>query len=443
MSSPLRSPRALTEWLELDYFRRPRRLRRARRWAAWGVLLAALALAALLMAWGRPAIYQAGPVSQAHTMFNHDCGLCHTRPFQTPKRLWPTRAGFHSVTDDACKTCHDGAEHHALVPATGCAGCHQEHRGQQFLALVPDRHCTTCHAHLSQHPANADSLPNVGGFAAGEHPEFHDRADPSQVRFNHQVHLREEGLLDQEGKRQQLDCATCHQAEGDHRYMAPISYASHCARCHPLSVLVVGSFQDEGARVAARRFSALPAPHDSPDIVRAVLRERYRAFFRAFIPSKPIEKVREIKRPFPGKVQPPPRPEKEEDWVTSQGQLAERLLFAAGGRCRTCHLETGAPWQPGQLPQYAKTYIPDRWFPASRFSHDRHRLLRCEECHSQVMESTQAKDVLMPRIGVCQNCHNPRVGARYDCSECHTYHDRDKEAPGGGKLRIRDCLRGR
>jgi hypothetical protein len=439
MSSPLRSPKALTEWLELDYFNRPRTLRWYRRWTTWGLFVASVAVALLVWFWAQPEIYQAGPVSQAHTMFNHDCRVCHADTLQTAKRLWPTSAGFHSVTDAACQTCHDGADHRPQVPAVGCAGCHQEHRGQKLLALVPDSHCKTCHAHLEEHSPTPPSVPNVRDFAAaGDHPEFKlwrdaPPVDPSQVRFNHAVHLQADGVLMPGGKRKILDCAACHQLAGDRRYLQPINYNTHCAECHPLSVMVVG-MNDKNSR----DFSQEPAPHLKPEIVRAVVRDRYRDFFRRF---QPLETVREIKRPYPGKAPPAPKAATEDEWVERQYQIAERMLFSAGGSCRYCHVETGVPWKPGELPQYAQTEIPPRWYPKSRFSHERHRFLRCEECHPGAKGSTQAKDVLVPQIAVCQNCHNAQVGARHDCSECHQYHDRGKQLPGKGILSIQDCLR--
>ena len=44
--------------------------------------------------------------------------------------------------------------------------------------------------------------------------------------------------------------------------MAPISYARHCADCHPLV------FDNE-------RFPGLTVPHDRPEIVHAFLRTKY------------------------------------------------------------------------------------------------------------------------------------------------------------------------
>ncbi len=58
--------KSLSSWLELDYFRRPRRLERIRRFATWSVLLLATALIAGLT-WlpGNRQIYQADSVSTA------------------------------------------------------------------------------------------------------------------------------------------------------------------------------------------------------------------------------------------------------------------------------------------------------------------------------------------------------------------------------------------
>ena len=40
---------------------------------------------------------------------------------------------------------------------------------------------------------------------------------------------------------------------------------------------------------------------------------------------------------------------------------------------------------------------------------------------------------LASTIDACRQCHNPKVGARVDCAECHRYHDRAKEMFRGQK----------
>src|SRR5438132_350629 len=144
MPSPFRSPKTLPEWIELDYFGRPRRLRRAKVWVSLAVLFSGvLAVGALAFFPRQKMLYQAGPLSTAHAMFNQDCGLCHTQAFQTATRLWPGNARIHAVPNEACTSCHDGPRHQeqeAFRP--DCTGCHREHRGREELAWIGAGHCT-------------------------------------------------------------------------------------------------------------------------------------------------------------------------------------------------------------------------------------------------------------------------------------------------------------
>jgi hypothetical protein len=108
---------------------------------------------------------------------------------------------------------------------------------------------------------------------------------------------------------------------------------------------------------------------------------------------------------------------------------AEKELFAGRQGCKYCHtLEEG---EQG-LPKIVPPKIPNRWLPQSAFSHRVHRPLDCVACHAGAPKSIETADVLMPKLGVCQDCHKAGGGARDDCVECHLYHDRAKERPAQG-----------
>ncbi len=447
MPSPLRDVKALSDWIELDYYRRPRRLRRFRALLAWAVLLSGAGALALLTWLGQPSIYQAGPVSTAHHMFNNDCGKCHTESFQPVNRLWPGNAPLRSVMDQACQQCHEGAVHNVhQARQPNCASCHQEHRGRPSLTQVASTQCTQCHADLQRKDGSPGRVLPVSSFA-GHHPEFAlwrdgEPQDPGRLRFNHRVHLQEEGVPGHDGQREKLTCVSCHQFDAQRQYPLPINYEQHCAGCHPLSVLVVGEWPDESTGEAAAQFRQLPAPHKQPVEVRAALRERYLQFVRqcpavldnkeSDLPGYPLPGAR--RRPTVPSFQPGP-------WVENQLQQVERLLFQGAGGCRYCHepKEPGTVVLPPRLPEYELTNLPRRWYRRSRFSHDSHQMLRCTECHAAT-ESQHSSDVLLPKIGTCQQCHNPQVGVRSDCINCHRYHDRSREQAGKGVLTIADCL---
>lgn len=464
MPSAFRDPKTLSDWIQLDYFRRPRGLRRWRYWLGWGMLLAAAAGVAvvLLLPRGRAAL-QAGPVSSAHSFFNNDCGRCHREAFETAKRLWPVdAAAVRAVPNGACVACHDGPKHntHELAEQS-CAGCHREHRGRPALARVTDDHCTACHADL---PANSDRhgatpFENVSRFP-DRHPEFklwrgEAPQDPGRLHFNHAVHLMLEGAITQGGEKSKLDCSDCHRADDAGRYMKPINYEEHCARCHPLSVRVPGPFGDDKLEAAAAEFAKTPALHKEPKIVRADLRERLIRFVQdnAVVATDP---------PLGRGIPRPRRLEgvTEQQWSVVKRELSEAeklrfsnallghneaLLFDRPAGCDYCHVRREgkrgvSPRGQDDLPLYAPTSLPKRWLVHSRFGHDSHRMLKCTACHAQAPESTLTSDVLMPRIEVCANCHTTKVGVRNDCVECHGYHHRENGYEASKGLSIDQAL---
>ncbi len=461
MPSSMRDPKSLSDWIELDYFRRERRLKRVWRALVWATLLLTPLLLAYTFLPVSHWVYQAGPVSTAHGMFNNDCAKCHTESLRSVSRVLPWNTNVHAVTDEACVRCHDGPPHHAgapadqMLPDPNCASCHQEHRGRKVLARVPDAHCLSCHADLKGRLAARGletQFRDVQGFVPGRHPRFavirNKDEDVAQVRFNHAHHLGlnfEEIQKQREGQpdtwrevlggRDKLDCKDCHSPDANRRYMLPINYDSHCAKCHPLTVALQGKFTGE-AEKAAREFAKAPAPHVLPEEVQATLRNR----LTRFVQSHP-----EVLRPAAGEPLLPPRPrsavtEKEWDWVSGQLRRLEGQLFSKQV-CGNCHDTNWAPPpdQPAWLPTIPKTGIPPTWYKHAVFNHDSHRTVGCRECHSwrdgedklrPVEESRETKHVLLPDVDVCMRCHNQQQEVRSDCVHCHKFHHREKERWG-------------
>lgn len=153
----MRTSRELSERVEIDFYRHPRRFRRL----TWGT---AAVLGIVSAAWlvvqsvqGRGRIYQAGPLATPHRLFENDCEKCHTTwtPLLRLTSLTtssPVGTSLSSVTNEKCMACHTGPAHHDnQVPAhqdISCATCHREHEGDQALAWIADRHCIDCHADL-------------------------------------------------------------------------------------------------------------------------------------------------------------------------------------------------------------------------------------------------------------------------------------------------------
>lgn len=459
MPSPLRSPKTLAQWFELDYFRRRRLFR-----GLWrGLVGIALLLSCLGIGWtfwaGKYTVYQAGPLSTSHALFNNDCGKCHIQAFPVLNRLWTSDAAVRSVPDSACQQCHAGPRHHECAAQRNCAGCHHEHRGHPALARITDNQCTNCHADLTcDNGKIPDFVRHITAFSEGQHPEFRlwrdgTPTEPGALRFNHKVHLQK--LLDIDRKQWEaqkealrkagvspceteipkkqvrLECQTCHQMDAAGRYMMPVSYDRHCKECHPLGVQLVGEWNDSQRRIACR-FSERPAPHpaigETAEAVRAALRERLTRFILAK-PNKPLlgaAEAPEPQRPLPGWNRGEPVPPREFAWVNRQLERIEHVLFDGGGGCLHCHREKTDPAQrPNGLPEYQPPGVKRIWYEHSVFSHLSHQSLRCEQCHENSTSSEKAGDVLLPRVETCLRCHNEQrpAGARSDCVECHTYHD--------------------
>lgn len=440
----MRDPKRLSEWYQLDYYRRPRAFRRWTWPAIWAALLVSAGWLGFVLWSGSATVFQAGPVSTAHAMFREQCQVCHLPSQDESGRTRLSRLELRTVSNEACLHCHDGADHHGSNAAgQHCASCHREHRGEPVLAKVADAHCLACHEHLekARGVGVAAAFQDVSGFGPGRHPEFAlwrdgTPKDPGTLRFNHRFHLNSAGVAGPDRKPVVLQCSSCHEPDVAREHMKPVQYERHCASCHPLSVGVAVGGAGGQLRQDADAFLREPAPHRAPAVVRAVLRDRYLQFARshpAVVRGDPLELS---ERPLPGE-RPGGRGQSETEWAEGQLRRAERALFSGGAGCAFCHQSKGAG--KDRLPEYAVTALRTRWLPHSHFSHDSHRLLGCAECHAAAT-SDRAADVLMPRIESCQLCHNPRAGARTDCVLCHRYHPRAAERPFGGTMTVGEVL---
>jgi hypothetical protein len=477
----LRNLKNLPEWLELDYYQRPRSLKTL--WKPVILFTLTSAVVAMLVALVvqkkvAPQLafaYQAGPLTSAHAMFNNDCGKCHVEAFRTLTRLGKFDGAIRAVPDETCQQCHAGPVHHAKqIRSENCVSCHREHHGAAKLALVSDASCTNCHADLAHavKPGETTSFQNVARFA--DHPPFVQRwegapADPGTISFNHAVHLDPRGVSvlhdpvstkpadDRRQERRTLNCQDCHVPDAAGRTMLPIRYESHCKSCHPLTPSLALPSNDEAVKQALAQFSRTPAPHLAPEIVRGVLRDRLTQLVKAtpsLLQGEP--KKADEPRAIPGT--PPSRPEvvsrEEFSWVGKTLIEVEKLLFWSKSQsgCAYCHQRVNAPApKPGELPTFAPSKINERtfpglgvraqWFPHARFKHDSHRMLDCVDCHD-ARTSRVTTDVLLPGIDTCRRCHNGTVGAsaRTDCAECHTYHPSAEKRDFRGRLSIDQAL---
>lgn len=477
----LRNLKNLPEWLELDYYRRPRTLKSL--WkpvvlftliAAVSVLLVALVVEKKMVPQLASA-YQAGPLTSAHAMFNNDCGKCHVEAFRTLTRLGKFDGTIRAVPDETCQQCHAGPVHHAKqIRNDNCVSCHREHHGPASLAMVSETGCTNCHADLAHavQPGAKTTFQNVARFA--DHPPFAQRwqgapVDPGTIAFNHAVHLDPRGISvlhdpvsdkpgnDRRKERKTLQCLDCHVPDAGGRAMLPIRYDAHCLACHPLTPFLSVKAEDAGTKQAMARFAQMPAPHQAPEIVRGVLRDRLTQLVKAapnLLGGEP--KPPEESRSIPGT--PPGRPElvtrEEFAWVGKTLIEVEKPFFWSKSQsgCAYCHQRVGSETpKAGELPKFALSNINERsfpdlavrtqWFPHARFKHDSHRMLDCADCHD-ARNSRLTSDVLLPGIDTCRRCHNGTAGAsaRTDCVECHTYHPAAEKREFRGRLTIDQAL---
>src|SRR5580698_7920308 len=245
MAGRTRSTKKLAQRINLDYFKTLHGIPRWRRILSGAFVVVGLAWLGWHAVAGSPKPYNAGPLAHAHALLGQKCSACHM-----------AQASYrNSATDHECLGCHDGPIHQTdqtFTPA--CSSCHVEHQGAFRLASTTDAACTQCHADLKTTHGASKFSSNIRGFD-GSHPEFAALrpgvTDPGTIKFNHQVHLKED-LRGPNGP-VQLKCADCHRSDaGERAYMEPVNYEKHCASCHTLQF--------------DRRFSE-SAPHKDPKIV--------------------------------------------------------------------------------------------------------------------------------------------------------------------------------
>ncbi|RPH77172.1 MAG: hypothetical protein EHM88_18275 [Candidatus Rokuibacteriota bacterium] len=295
----------------------------------------------------------------------------------------------------------------------------------------------------------------------------------------------------------QVACTFCHRPDERGQYLQPIAYAQHCAACHPLHFdgRFPGAVVPHGTPRIVRAFlrgtlsEAFDQCQTIPDgEAGSPIRERCVELDLAKAPPTPAaagDRPRGLRRgggveappadePRGSRLrgrapEPEPAPTPEPDtprgvrlrrggdeeagdaprgrragrgepptpssWVAGQMATLEPRVFKQ--RCEYCHTVTR---EADALPQIVSTAITARWLPHARFDHRAHRPVACGECH-RAATSTETRDVLLPSIATCRECHTPHAGARTGCVECHRYHDKSRERSLDGPLKIHQLLR--
>jgi len=381
MAGRTRTTKKLAQRIDLNYFKRAYPIPRWKRiltiaaaglgvaWLGWGALT------------GKQSAFNAGPLAKGHTILTNNCSSCHV----------PAGSFGTKVAETACQGCHHAPIHQAKQTFTpACTSCHVEHQGSFRLAATNDASCTQCHSSLKTLDGKMQFAASIASFNSG-HPEFAavrpgHASDPGTIKLSHQVHMKSD--LKGPNGAVQLQCADCHQPASHvpNAPMAPVTYAQHCASCHPL--------------VLDSRF-AEPAPHQDTKTVHDFVVSKY-------------------------------------EGVAQRIEEAERLLWQK--TCKECHVLTYPA--PDARPEIAKSAIAIKWMTHAKFDHQAHQLVTCTECHGQAKTSNNTADVMLPGIATCQKCHSGgSTAADSRCSTCHDYHDWSKAKPASSVHAIADFTR--
>ncbi|NIV17646.1 MAG: FHA domain-containing protein [Woeseiaceae bacterium] len=368
------------------------------------------------------AFWLAGPLHNAHSSVANDCGACHINVFQR-------------VPDQACTECHDAARHvappgEAVLGEIRCASCHLEHNEPAELVNRHQGLCADCHA---DPPAESGLQPAADFLDA--HPEFKlsllqpsqtedgdfewsvehlpmsiaAGAEQSNLKFDHAAHLDEQGIVTPDGRRV-IECAECHEPEPGGARMKPIVMDEHCSDCHTLS------FDPD--------FPSREVPHGDPLEVMQALIEYYSARLLGADPDAVEQRVRRPGRRLSRADRDRAAAEARVQAMQVAGDLFERRA------CATCHdvsRDEGnrdAPWRVRPV------RLTETFFVHANFTHAAHQteVTNCESCH-EASASSSARDVLIPGIDNCRECHGSGFSGRNTaaqtpstCIMCHGFH---------------------
>jgi pSer/pThr/pTyr-binding forkhead associated (FHA) protein len=374
------------------------------------LLIVTLTLIGMVIEPQRQAAFMPGGLSSSHATARpgghsvaDNCGACHS-PWQ-------------SVSSAKCLDCHPMPQHavHEDNPPD-CFQCHSEHRGATKLADIPDDTCRSCHANLEPHVRTPraelaalrfaqgrysfESIAHIRDFGPS-HPELVYPNDTNSLRFNHKMHLQPRGIFNATGKREVLQCASCHALATVRDKVDPVAldFEQHCQRCHRLT------FDD--------RYPNEQVPHggDNMKVYGAVFAASSGA---AAIVGKPAAEVRRI---LSTRAASGPQ----------QEAYLRKANFVFRDKCAVCHEIRRQAEQLAAVPPV----IPTTWLASAGFTHGSHRTVDCETCHTGVRDSVRTSDVLMPRRADCTNCHSPNRAAAQagsSCRTCHEYHLRPQRS---------------
>jgi predicted CXXCH cytochrome family protein len=362
MPGRIRNTKKLAQRVDRSYLKSLFPIPRWRRILTAACLAVGLAWLGLYAAARNQTPYTAGELSPSHASLANNCAACHGGSAGIGKR----------ISDTQCAACHAVGSHNAQqISSPRCVDCHEEHRGITLLAATGTAQCAECHANLRTKSGSLSVNAHIGSFE--NHPQFavsrsqaEDSRGASGLKFNHAKHA---GELSQK-------CGDCHAPAGH----IP-TYAATCTTCHPLN------FDDKIADAA---------PHDQPAIVSKFVEDSLTKYIAG----------------HPGDLGQGGAPSSPAAWVKFRADADEKQLWST--TCARCH---------DGLPEALKVSVPARWMKHASFDHEAHRSQSCASCHPKATTSTTSKELMLPGIEVCRNCHNgAKISAGEACALCHQYH---------------------
>ena len=426
---------------EKEKLAKPTRLAQTRlrkRWPSWAMFVAILLFGLALPMIGHfyPAFgdwlkrsplpstssWNPGPLANAHQFFGAECTKCHQ--------------AFLTVRDSACLACHANTAAHAdparfNLPQLGnaeCRSCHQDHQGRAGMIRTDQRLCADCHGDLKTRTKGASTFADVRDFGTS-HPQFKldlpawdangrftpqrttfsaELKEDSGLKFNHQKHLKADGLNTPNGHRV-LDCASCHVPDAGGAKMRPVKFETMCHECHTLGFDTLAPDRE--------------VPHGKVAEVIYMLNEYYAkiALEGGYLDAKSPAIVQERRRPGA----PPLTQQQQQEalaWARGRTREVTESLFT-GRACTTCHRVT-PPRDAADTWHVAPVRVSGVWYADAKFTHARHTTMQCADCHA-ARESQQASDLLIPGIDNCRSCHGgaqAKGKVATTCIACHDYH---------------------
>jgi predicted CXXCH cytochrome family protein len=409
-------------------------------------------------------LWSAGPLSPAHAhAAGNRCGACHQQFFM-------------AVADRSCRECHRDTNDHiskshrdmaSMEAPQRCATCHDEHLGEQFQRVMQnDRLCTGCHARAEK-SFGPLATKNVSGFGPGGiHPEFNvvlrkispenpegepyrqplrAAVEQSNLKFSHAQHLDPDKVTSDRGT--PLGCSNCHVLDSNSDRFKPITMKDSCAGCHELNF-------DVGA-------TDRHLPHGNVAEAMFVI-EDY--FTRKYVDPRP-QPVRTVTRRLPDLGRDASIAETIERCTgpaiacaRERARVEIENQFTRRG-CVGCHVVVDDTRGADVHERFKlePVRITERYFPDAKFSHLAHRVQddltgdrACESCHG-ARKSTRSRDLLLPNVDRCLECHRDaqhetakliavstaadpvshrdRKVITTQCTSCHAYHPPSIQSP--------------